>query len=46
MNMEELVQAELAGENKILGENLPLCPPQIAHNLTWDRTQAAIMRSQ
>jgi hypothetical protein len=25
---------------------LPLCPPQIPHDLTWDRTRAAAMKSQ
>jgi hypothetical protein len=22
-------------ETKVLGKNLPLCPPQIPHDLTW-----------
>ena len=29
---------------KVLGEKpvaVPLCPPQIPHNLVWDRTQAS-----
>jgi hypothetical protein len=25
---------------------VPLCPPQIPHDLTWDRTQAAAVGSQ
>jgi hypothetical protein len=25
---------------------VPLCPPQILHDLTWDRTQAPAMGSQ
>jgi hypothetical protein len=25
---------------------VPLCPPQIPHDLTWDRTRAAAVRSQ
>jgi hypothetical protein len=25
---------------------VPLCPPQIAHDLTWDRTRAAAVGSQ
>jgi hypothetical protein len=25
---------------------VPLCPPQIPHDLTWDRTQAATVGSQ
>jgi hypothetical protein len=25
---------------------VPLCPPQIPHDLTWDRTRAAAMGSQ
>jgi hypothetical protein len=25
---------------------VPLCPPQIPHNLTWDRTRAAAVGSQ
>jgi hypothetical protein len=26
--------------------SVPLCPPQIPHDLTWDRTQAAAVGSQ
>jgi hypothetical protein len=25
---------------------VPLCPPQIPHDLTWDRTRAAVVGSQ
>jgi hypothetical protein len=25
---------------------VPFCPPQIPHDLTWDRTQAAVLGSQ
>jgi hypothetical protein len=25
---------------------MPVCPPQIPHDLTWDRTQAATVGSQ
>jgi hypothetical protein len=28
------VEWELAGETEVLGEKLPLCPPQISHDLT------------
>jgi hypothetical protein len=44
MNMEQLVEFELAGETEILGENsapVPLHSPQILHDLTWDRTRVA-----
>jgi hypothetical protein len=32
---------KLTGENRQLGEKpvpVPLCPPQISQDLTWDRT--------
>jgi hypothetical protein len=35
MNIEQLVECELAGETQVLRENLPP-PPQIPHDLTWD----------
>jgi hypothetical protein len=33
---------KLTGENRQLGEKpvaVSLCPPQISHGLTWDRTR-------
>jgi hypothetical protein len=48
MSVEQSVEWELAGETEVLGENLPpvpLCPPQIQHNLTWARTQGAALGS-
>jgi hypothetical protein len=41
--MEQLMQWRLAGETRVLEENLP---PQIPHDLTWVWTQAATMGSQ
>jgi hypothetical protein len=41
VDVEQLVETELAGETEVLGEkSIPvlLCPPQIPHDLTWDRT--------
>jgi hypothetical protein len=46
MSVEQSVKWELAVETKVLGENLPFCPPQILHDLTWNRTQAAAVRSR
>jgi hypothetical protein len=31
---------------EVLRENLPLCPPQIPHGLTWPRNQATVVESQ
>jgi hypothetical protein len=39
------MERELAGEAEVLGENLPLFPPQIPHGLTWDQTQVATVGS-
>jgi hypothetical protein len=39
-----LVDLESAGETVVLGANLPQChfsPPQMSHDLTWDRTRVA-----
>jgi hypothetical protein len=42
MNMEQLVECELAKVTEVLGKKpalMPLCPPQISHELTmttWD----------
>jgi hypothetical protein len=37
----------LAGETEVLGKkSAPVCPPQIPHGLTWDRTRAAAMGSR
>jgi hypothetical protein len=44
MSVEHLAERELAGKTEVFGQNLPpllLCPPQIPHHLTWDRTQAS-----
>jgi hypothetical protein len=48
MNVEQSVEWELAGETEVLEENLPvlLCPPQILHDLTWDRTRAVAVGSR
>jgi hypothetical protein len=38
------VEFKLPGETEVLGRNLPpmpLCPPQIPHDLIWDQTRAA-----
>jgi hypothetical protein len=48
MIVEQSVECELAGETEVLGENLPpvpLCPPQISHDLTWARTQPAAVEA-
>jgi hypothetical protein len=40
---------KLTGENRQLGEKpvpLPLCPPQISHGLTRDRTRAFAVRGR
>jgi hypothetical protein len=40
--MEQFVERELAGENRSTRRNpapVPLCPPQIPHDLTWDETR-------
>ena len=37
----------LTGKTEVLGEKLvpvPLCPPQIPHGLTWNRTRASAVR--
>jgi hypothetical protein len=37
------------GKTEVLGEKpvpVPLCPPQIPHGLTRDRTQASALRGQ
>jgi hypothetical protein len=44
MNVEQSVEWELAGKTEVLGGKpapMPLCPPQIPHDLTWARTRAA-----
>jgi hypothetical protein len=48
MNVEQSVECKLAGETEVLGENLArvsLCPPQIPHDLTYARNQAAAVQS-
>jgi hypothetical protein len=40
---------KLTGENRQLGEKsvpVPLCPPQISHGLTRDRTRASAVRGR
>jgi hypothetical protein len=44
MNVKSLVEWELAGKSKVLGEIL--CQTWILHYLNWDRTRAAVMGSQ
>jgi hypothetical protein len=37
----------LTGETQVLGEKpllVPLCPPQISHELAWYRTRATAMQ--
>jgi hypothetical protein len=46
MNVKQLVEWELAGESKVLGNKkkpapMPLCPPHIKYGMTWDRIQEA-----
>jgi hypothetical protein len=43
MSVEHSVEWELAGENEILGENLPQFHfvHDKSHDLTWDRTRVA-----
>jgi hypothetical protein len=36
MNVEQLVEWELAGETEVLGENLPPSSPQAPHDITLD----------
>jgi hypothetical protein len=33
MSVEQSVESELAGETDVLGDNLPLYPPEISHDL-------------
>jgi hypothetical protein len=43
MIVEQSVECELAGETEVLGEKtapMPLCPPEIPHDLTRARTRA------
>jgi hypothetical protein len=44
-----LVEWNWQGKTEVLGEKpvpVPLCPPQIPHKLTWDRTRASAVRGQ
>jgi hypothetical protein len=46
--VEQSMECELAGENEVLGENLPpvpLCPPQIPHDVTRVGIRAAVVGS-
>jgi hypothetical protein len=39
-----LVQLYRQGKTEVLGEKpvpVPICPPQISHGLTWDRSRAS-----
>jgi hypothetical protein len=41
--------SKLTGVNRQLGEKpfpVPLCPPQIPHGLTWDRTRASAVEGR
>jgi hypothetical protein len=40
-DMEQLVERELAEETEV-----PFCLPQIPHDLIWDRTCVAALRSR
>jgi hypothetical protein len=47
INIEQMMEWELVGETEVLGVDLspmPLCPPQIPHNLTWDEAQVTEQR--
>jgi hypothetical protein len=50
MNVERSVEWELTGKADVLGERkpapVPLCPPQIPHDLTWAQTRAAAVGSR
>jgi hypothetical protein len=48
MTVEKSVECELAGETEVFGNfaPLPLCPPQIPHDLTRVRTRAVAVGSQ
>jgi hypothetical protein len=46
MNVQQPREWELAGETEVLGENLPLCLPQIPHDLTSVRTRAYAVESR
>jgi hypothetical protein len=46
MNMEQVVEWESARETEILGETCAICPPQVSHDFTWDRTRAAALEDQ
>jgi hypothetical protein len=49
MTVEQPVEWELAEETEIVGEKaaaIPLCPPQILHDLTQDRIRAAEVKTR
>jgi hypothetical protein len=49
MNVEQSMECELAGETKVLGEKpapVPLCPPQIPHDVTRAQTRADAIGSR
>jgi hypothetical protein len=49
MSVEQSVECELAGETEVLEKKpvpVPLCLPQIPHDLTWARTWAAAVGSR
>jgi hypothetical protein len=44
--MEHLEECILAGETEVIGDNLPLCPSQIPHEMTRDGTWSATVGSR
>jgi hypothetical protein len=49
MNLEQLVEWELAGEIEVLGRfsaPVPLRPQKISHDLSWGRALAAAVGSR
>jgi hypothetical protein len=46
MNVEQSVEWELARETEVLGENLPLCPSQIPHDLILVITRTTAVGSR
>lgn len=45
MNVEQLVECQLAGESEVLGDNLPQFHfvPHKTHDLTWDQARSAAL---
>jgi hypothetical protein len=44
MNVEYCWNDNERGNSKYWEKNLPLCSPQIPHELAWDKMQAAMLR--